>query len=104
MLLRIAGHKVSVAHNGQTALELAKGSNPEIAILDIGMPEMDGHEVARRLRQKPGLEKIVLVALTGYGQPEDHFRSQEAGFSHHLTKPVDSKQLQELIASFGKND
>jgi CheY-like chemotaxis protein len=99
MLLRLSGHKVHVAHDGQVALELAKSSKPEIAILDIQMPDMDGHEVARRLRQQPGLEKVILVALTGYGQPEDRLRSQAAGFTHHLTKPVDPKLLHELIAS-----
>jgi PAS domain S-box-containing protein len=104
MLLRLAGHKVHVAHNGQMALKLAQSENPQIAILDIKMPDMDGHEVARRLRQQAGLENIVLVAMTGYGQPEDRLRSQEAGFTHHLTKPVDSKQLNELIASCVEND
>ncbi len=102
MLLRLAGHKVLVAHNGQMALELAQSENPQIAILDIRMPDMDGHEVARRLRQQAGLENIVLVAMTGYGQPEDRLRSEAAGFTHHLTKPVDSKLLNDLIASCSK--
>jgi len=98
-LLRFAGHEVKVAHNGPTALEIVQSEKPQIAILDIRMPTMDGYQLAQQLRKEPGLENLVLVALTGYGQPEDHQRSQAAGFTHHLTKPVDSNQLRELIDS-----
>ena len=66
--------------------------------LDIGMPGMDGYEVARRLRQKPGLEKVVLAALTGWGQQEDRRRTAEAGFDHHLVKPPEPKVLERLLA------
>jgi CheY-like chemotaxis protein len=98
MLLRMQGHEVRVAHNGPAALELTKGYRPEIVFLDIGMPGMDGYEVARRLRRQPGLENVRLAALTGWGQEEDRRRTAEAGFDHHLVKPVESSALQALLA------
>jgi len=101
-LLRIEGHEVRIAHDGQTALEVAKGFQPQIAILDIRMPGMDGYELARRLRQQVGLQNMSLVALSGYGQREDQLRSEQAGFNHHVTKPVDLKRLNALIASFSQ--
>src|SRR5262249_35185723 len=76
--------------DGQAALALAQDTRPVAALLDIGLPVMDGYELARRLRALPGLEKIPLVALTGYGQPGDRMRSRDAGFDDHLVKPVDS--------------
>src|SRR6202035_1696475 len=88
MLLRLWGHEVAVAHDGPGALRAAETQPPEVALLDIGLPGMDGYELARRLRPQPGLERTVLVALTGWGQEEDRRRSQEAGFDHHLVKPV----------------
>jgi PAS domain S-box-containing protein len=97
LLLRLKGHDVRVAHDGLAALEAAQASPPDLAILDIGMPGMDGYELARRLRQKPGLGKLVLVALTGWGQAEDRRRSQEAGFNQHLTKPADPAALDRLL-------
>ena len=100
MLLRLWGHEVAVAHDGPAALRAAEGQRPEVALLDITLPGMDGYELARRLRSQPGLERIALVALTGWGQEEDRRRSQEAGFAHHLTKPVDLSALQELLEQF----
>ena len=98
MLLRLWGHEVAVAHDGPAALRAAEAQRPEVALLDIGLPGMDGYELARRLRSQPGLGRAVLVALTGWGQEEDRRRSQEAGFDHHLTKPVELSALQELLA------
>jgi PAS domain S-box-containing protein len=92
-----AGHHVTVAHDGPGALEAAGRVAPDIVLLDIGLPGMDGYEVARRLRQRFGAAP-VLVALTGYGQEEDRRHSREAGFDHHLTKPVEPAVLQKLLA------
>jgi PAS domain S-box-containing protein len=100
-LLRLWGHEVRLAHTGPEALEAAGVYHPEVVVLDIGLPGINGHEVARRLRQQPGTERTVLVALTGYGQDEDRRRSMEAGFDHHLTKPVQPETLEELLAAIG---
>ena len=77
---------------------MAKTYAPDVVFLDIGMPGMDGYEVARRLRQQPGLEKVVLAAVTGWGQQEDRRRTAEAGFNHHLVKPVEPNALDQLLA------
>jgi PAS domain S-box-containing protein len=98
VLLRLQGHDVRVAHDGPTALQIAKEYRPELVFLDIGMPVMDGYEVARRMRQEPGLEKVRLAALTGWGQQEDRRRTAEAGFDLHLVKPVEPRVLEELLA------
>jgi signal transduction histidine kinase len=97
LLLRLQGHEVRVAHDGRAALQLAASFRPEMIFLDIGMPEMDGYEVARRVRRQPGLGPVVLTALTGWGQQEDRRRSKEAGFDHHLVKPPEPKVLEELL-------
>jgi CheY-like chemotaxis protein len=97
-LLKLQGHEVRVAYSGVAALETARSYRPDMVFLDIGMPDMDGYEVARRLRQEPGLEKVVLAALTGWGQQEDRRRAAEAGFHHHLVKPPEPKMLENLLA------
>jgi PAS domain S-box-containing protein len=99
MLLRLEGHEVRVAHNGPAALEVVQGYHPDLILLDLGMPGMDGYEVARRLRQQPGLERVRLAALTGWAQLDDRRRTTEAGFDYHLTKPVEPEALQRLLAS-----
>jgi two-component system CheB/CheR fusion protein len=98
MLLTLVGHEVHVAHDGPTALKMAPALRPEVILLDIGMPRMDGYEAARHLRQMPLMEKAVLIALTGYGQEDDRRRAWDAGFDHHLTKPVNPMVLCELLA------
>jgi PAS domain S-box-containing protein len=98
LLLQIKGHEVRTAHDGLTALNVAGEFLPEVVLLDIGLPTMDGYEVARRLRQQTGLENVVLVAVTGYGQEEDRRRAEEAGFDAHLTKPAEPAALQRLLA------
>jgi PAS domain S-box-containing protein len=98
LLLQIGGHEVRTAHDGPAVLSLAKTYLPEIIFLDIGLPGMDGYEIARRLRQQGETARALLVAVTGYGQEEDRRRSQEAGFDHHLTKPVNPQDLQSLLA------
>jgi PAS domain S-box-containing protein len=97
MMLRLNGHEVRVAFSGVAALEMTKVYTPDMVFLDIGMPGMDGYEVARRMRQQPGLQNIVLVALTGWGQQEDRRRTAEAGFNHHLVKPLDPDALERLL-------
>jgi CheY-like chemotaxis protein len=97
MLLRIKGHDVRVAHDGPSALELAATFRPHMIFLDLGMPGMDGYEVARRLRTTPGQEETVLAALTGWGQEEDRRRTAEAGFNHHLIKPPELKAVENLL-------
>ena len=99
-LLQLSGHQARTAHNGPGALAAAGAFRPEVVLLDIGLPGMDGYEVARRLRAGPGGEKMLLVAQTGYGQEEDRCRSRQAGFDAHLVKPVDPGALQALLADF----
>ena len=98
MLLQLRGHEVRVAHSGADALELVANYIPNLVLLDIGMPVMDGYEVSRRMRQTPGLENTVLAALTGWGQAEDRRRTAEAGFDHHLMKPPEPLVLETLLA------
>jgi PAS domain S-box-containing protein len=98
LLLRMAGHETRTAYDGPAALEAARDYRPEVVLLDIGMPGLDGYEVARRLRREPGLETVVLVALTGYGQEEDRRRCREARIDHHLVKPTDLDTLHALLA------
>jgi PAS domain S-box-containing protein len=98
MLLRMGGHTVEVAHDGGTAIRIVSASRPEIAFLDLGMPGMDGYELARCLRADPALAGIRLVALTGWGQEEDRRRSAEAGFDLHVVKPVEPAMLEKVLA------
>jgi len=97
-IMELWGHEVRHAEDGPSAIDEAHSYHPDVVLLDIGLPGMDGYEVARRLRQAD-LNGVLLVALTGYGQEEDRRRSHEAGFDLHLTKPVDPQELQRLIAS-----
>jgi CheY-like chemotaxis protein len=102
MLLQMSGHDVRVAYSGQDALDMAAEYQPDIVLLDIGLPGMDGYEVARRVRAQPQLEKVKLIAVTGYGQEADRRQSQEAGFDYHLVKPVDAQKLGELLVELMK--
>ena len=99
MLLEMAGHDVRVVHDGRAALSLAHTFRPDAAFLDIGMPQLDGHEVARALRREPWGAGIYLIALTGWGQEGDRQRAIQAGFDRHLTKPIDPDILETLIRS-----
>jgi two-component system CheB/CheR fusion protein len=96
-LLRMWGHEVEVAHDGVSALRTARTVEPDVVLLDIGLPGMDGYEVARELRAIPGLAASRLIALTGYGQESDRRRSSLAGVDHHLVKPVDLERLRALL-------
>jgi signal transduction histidine kinase/ActR/RegA family two-component response regulator len=97
MLLTIEGHEIELGYDGVTALSKAESFRPDVLLLDIGLPRMDGHEVARRLREQPWGKGVLLVALTGYGQEDDRRRSQEAGFNAHLIKPIDLDALRALL-------
>ena len=97
VLLRALGQDVEMAYDGPAALELIRRHRPDLVLLDIGLPGMDGYEVARRCRQDEDLRRIMLVAMTGYGKEEDRRRSQEAGFNAHLVKPVNLEDLQVLL-------
>ncbi|EDO29331.1 predicted protein, partial [Nematostella vectensis] len=88
MLLRLLGAEVEIARDGPGALAMHAAFRPEVVLLDIGLPGMDGLEVARRIRAEHGRDQVVLIALTGWGQEEDLRRSREAGMDHHLVKPV----------------
>jgi len=97
-LLALWGHEVQVAYDGPTALRAALDFAPDLVLLDIGLPHMDGYEVGRRMQTDPELHSVVRVAMTGYGQDEDRRRSAEAGFSQHLVKPVDPDTLRQIVA------
>ncbi len=101
MLLEVLGHEVRIARTGMEGVTAAEQWRPEVVVSDIGLPGIDGYEVARRVRRLPGLEDVLLVALTGYGSEEDRLRAREAGFSHHLVKPADPADLQRLLAARG---
>jgi len=98
-LLRCLGAEVVTVHDGPAALEALRTEEPSAAVLDIGMPGMDGYEVARRVRAGPRGKRIQLIALTGWGNDEDRRRSREAGIDHHLVKPVDLNVLESLLAA-----
>jgi signal transduction histidine kinase/DNA-binding response OmpR family regulator len=98
MLMRIDGHEVQTAHDGPAALKTCQSFLPEVVLLDIGLPNLDGYEVARMLRKQPQGHGVILAALTGYGNEEDRCRSQQAGFDHHLVKPVRLEALRRLMA------
>jgi two-component system CheB/CheR fusion protein len=99
MLLNLMGHEVRVANDGPSAVAAAIDFVPDLALVDIGIPGLNGYEVARRIRAQPQLQGVVLVAQTGWGQEEDRRRSKEAGFNHHLVKPIDLGVLQQIVAS-----
>ncbi|HEU5178519.1 MAG TPA: ATP-binding protein, partial [Burkholderiales bacterium] len=101
-MLRVAGHEVRIAYDGQQALDLAETFRPSLALVDIGMPRLNGYETARRLREKPYGAELTLIALTGWGQPDDRNRSLAAGFDHHVVKPIDPPLLERLLAAPAK--
>jgi len=97
------GHRVLVAADGPSALALLAGVAPAIALLDIGLPGMDGYELAARIRADPALARLRLVALTGYGQPSDRQRTAAAGFDAHLVKPTDVEELDQVMRSWSRS-
>ena len=99
MLLELRGYEVRTAHDGHEAVEVAEEFRPHVALLDIGMPKLNGYDACRRIRERPWGQRMVLIALTGWGQPEDRRRTEEAGFDAHIVKPVEIKVLLEVLAS-----
>jgi CheY-like chemotaxis protein len=102
MLLGVLGAEVRVALDGATALAIYEEFDPSVVLLDIGMPDMDGYEVARRIRACFPERATAIVALTGWGQDQDRWRTRLAGFDHHLTKPADIAGLQALLQEVGR--
>jgi CheY-like chemotaxis protein len=100
MLLRLEGQHVSVLYDGPSALAHAEADPPSVAFLDLGMPKMDGYELAREFRKNPKLEGVFLIALTGWGQPDDRQRTREAGFDVHVVKPLDAGALRKLMREY----
>ena len=99
MLLEMTGHEVRLAYDGPTAIEAAIEYRPDVVLLDIGLPGLDGYQTAQRIRQQATLKGMVLVALTGYGQDTDRQRSQQAGFDHHLVKPASFDEIEKILQS-----
>jgi len=97
-ILRFSGHELRIAYDGPAALAVAQTFRPHVVLLDLGLPGMDGYEVARRLRQKPEFKEVCIAAVTGWGQPEDRQNSQKMGINRHLVKPVDPSLLAQLLA------
>ena len=97
MLLQLGGHEAHTAYDGLQALELASRLQPEVLLLDLGLPGLDGCELCRRIRQQPWSARSLLIAVTGWGQAADKQRSQDAGFDGHLVKPVDLQALEKLL-------
>ncbi len=101
ILLGRLGHDVCTAYDGLEAVQAAAAYRSDVVLLDIGLPKMNGYEAAREIRRQPGGNNVTLIALTGWGQAEDKRRAAEAGFDHHITKPVDLRALGELLKSLG---
>jgi CheY-like chemotaxis protein len=101
MLLRMDGHHVQVVHDGREAVATIDSFRPDVAVLDIGMPELNGYEVARAVRLGPLGTSITLIAMTGWGQASDKARAAVAGFNHHFTKPIEPDALTQMLRSDG---
>ncbi len=97
-MLRVSGHDVATAYDGAAGLAAVDSHRPDVVLMDIGLPKVNGYDVARKIRQSNPQRRIVLVAVTGWGQDEDRRRSQQAGFDHHLVKPVDPASLDRIFA------
>jgi CheY-like chemotaxis protein len=101
-LFRLVGHEVAVAIDGPAAIEVVRQFSPDVVILDIGLPRMDGYEVARRLRADPETQSAVLIALSGYSREEDRQLAEDAGFDYHFAKPIEFSVIQKLLHTFGE--
>ena len=98
MMLRIMGNELRMVYDGLEAVKAAGEFQPNVVLLDIGLPKLNGYEAARRIREQPLGKRMVLIALTGWGQDEDKRHSKEAGFDHHMVKPVEPAALMNLLA------
>jgi|SRR5215207_10470713 len=97
LIVKLQGHTVFTAFNGEQALELAEKERPDVLVLDIGMPQMDGYKVAQCIRRFPWGQRVKLIAATGYGEAQDVERAKAAGFDHHLLKPMEAEAIERLI-------
>jgi CheY-like chemotaxis protein len=101
-LLAVAGHNVRVAQDGESGMSVAREFAPDAILVDIGLPVVDGLQVARRIRQEPGLRNVLLIALTGYGRDADKQATRDAGFDYHLAKPVAYKTIESTLATVAR--
>jgi CheY-like chemotaxis protein len=99
MLLNLGGHETFIANDGREALDAFERIHPDVALLDIGLPVLNGYEVAHAIRERPLGKDVLLIAITGWGQEDDRNRAREAGFDAHLVKPVDHAELTKLLAA-----
>jgi CheY-like chemotaxis protein len=99
MLLKLSGHEVLTANSGLEAVRVVPEFEPQVVLLDLGMPDMDGYEVCHMLRQLPGGEQLTIIAATGWGQEEDRRKTKEAGFNMHMVKPLDTEMLRTTLYS-----
>lgn len=99
MLLSFSGHEVRIAHDGAAALDAVRDFRPDVAFLDIGMPGLTGYEVAEAVRAEPWGRDVTLIAVTGWGQPDDQARARTAGFDRHLIKPIDPAEVDRLLGA-----
>jgi len=104
LLLRLAGHLVETAHDGEAALEIAERFQPDAVLLDLGMPRLNGYEVCEQIRSRSWGQSILVVAQTGWGQEQDRARTLEAGFDAHLTKPIDPEVVQEMLVTLKRHN
>jgi CheY-like chemotaxis protein len=102
MILNLAGHDVRCVYDGPSVAEAARRHQPDVVLLDINLPGLNGYDVARVLREDPTLQRATIIAVTGYGQEDDRRRTRDAGFDQHLTKPVDPTILEALVAASAK--
>jgi CheY-like chemotaxis protein len=103
-LLMVLGHEVDVAYDGPEGLDRVRTFRPDVLLLDIGLPRMDGYEVAQRVRKEEGLEGLRIIAITGYGQDDDRLRSKKAGIDHHLVKPIVMSALAALVSPLTRDE
>jgi len=101
--MELLGHHARMAHDSHTAIELARSFHPDIILLDIGIPDINGYEICRVMRKEPSLKDTIFIAHTGWSEKEHHQRSKEAGFDYHLVKPADIEEIKEIISSRNKN-
>jgi DNA-binding response OmpR family regulator len=102
MMLSIMGHDTRTAHDGESAVAAAESFLPEVVLLDIGLPKLNGYEVAQRIREQAWGEKMFLIAVTGWGQEEDRQRSSEVGLNVHMVKPVEAAALEKLLSELAR--
>jgi CheY-like chemotaxis protein len=98
LLLGLAGHETHAAFDGQEAIDRAEEVRPDVILLDLGLPKISGYDVCRRIREKPWGSNVTVIALTGWGQDTDRRKTRDAGFDHHIVKPIEHSRLLELLA------